>query len=882
MKKSIYVVDVSSMFFRAFYAIRPLTSTQGVPVNAVYGFISMIVKLFKDKKPDHVVFCYDRKEPSFRKDLYTEYKANRTEMPDEMQVQMPYLKRVGSLFGICDLEVPSFEADDLIGTVACLAEKENYQVFIVSGDKDFCQLVSENVFLYDTMKELTYDPALVKEKHGVTPAQFIDYLAITGDTSDNIPGVAGIGPKGAQKLIEEFGTIENIYANIDKISSASVKEKLLKSKDNAFLSKKLVTIVCDAPIGKTIEDFLVQPYKTDELRAFLQDLNFKTFEKNLLGEGQTTLVTAPSQTNEKSRQIVSPVTGASFAAVNQADVTPVENQDDLRFTIAMPDWSTEAVQKRISAGEEFFIFTEPAYVMMGFKNMPAEDGTVHYDLYRTEISKAGLNYEKATWSGFDLKKVWTDLGLAPNRNHHVKRDLMLECYVLRAADSNDIEKLAVYFLGTPLEIDKIEDGSDRAKKYFETCVRLQARVQSELMQKELDVIYDKLERPVVPILYEMERNGIKLDLKFLQTFSDELAIDIQKQEEKIHQLAGEDFNIASPKQLGVVLFEKMGLEVIKRTKTGYSTDNDVLEKLNHPIAKEIVEYRELSKLKSTYVDALPLMADDQHRVHTHFNQALTATGRLSSTHPNLQNIPIRTERGQKVRKAFIASEGKKLLSVDYSQIELRVLAHISEDAGLIRAFRDNLDIHTATASEVFGVPLDHVTKEQRRIAKAVNFGIAYGQGTYGLAEALGISRKESADIIERYFHKFGGIRDYIENTIKKAHEQKFVETLYGRRRYIPELDNKNVMIKKFGERAAINAPIQGTASDLVKMAMIELSAGLKIDLQLQVHDELIFEGTESDIKEQLPWIVDTMENVVRLKVPLKVNYAIGNNWDEAH
>ena len=403
-----------------------------------------------------------------------------------------------------------------------------------------------------------------------------------------------------------------------------------------------------------------------------------------------------------------------------------------------------------------------------------------------------------------------------------------------------------------------------------------------LHEKDLYVIYEKLEKPVVSMLFAMEQKGIKLDLGFLNEFSTELGHDLGIQEKKIYQHAGEEFNIASPKQLGVVLFEKMGLESTKKTKTGYSTDNDVLENLNHPIAKELILYRELAKLKSTYVDALPEMADQAGRVHTHFNQALTATGRLSSTSPNLQNIPIKTEKGQRVRKAFIAAEGKKLLSLDYSQIELRVLAHISEDPGLIRAFRDDLDIHTATASEIFSTDLKAVTKEQRRIAKAVNFGIAYGQGVFGLAATLGIGRKEAADIIERYFIKFSGIREYIETTIKKAHEQKYVETLFGRRRYIPELDNKNVMVKKFGERAAINAPIQGTASDLVKMAMIELKGELKIDLLLQVHDELIFEATEEAIHQQLSWIKETMENVVKLKVPLKVNYAIGKNWDEAH
>lgn len=858
MKKQIYVVDVSSMFFRAFYAIRPLTSSKGTPVNAVYGFISMIIKLMKDKNPDHIVFCYDRKEASFRKDLYTEYKAHRTEMPDEMQVQMPFLKQVAALFGICDMELAGYEADDLIGTVATLAQKENYEVYIVSGDKDFCQLINENVFLYDTMKDVIYDAAMVKEKHGVTPAQFIDFLAITGDASDNIPGVAGIGPKGAQKLIEQLGSLEDIYENIEQITSVSIREKLLTSKTSAILSKKLVTIVCDAPITNTIDDFKLKPFRTEELRAFLQELNFKTFEKNLLGDGQSTF----SNGNGKK---------AGGAAEKPAVPTPVRYESG-SFKSEVKEWDAQTIQGKLDEGCDFFAFSEASQFGIGFAS----------ELYLTDISACRLNFSKVTWSGFDLKKVWTELGLKAEANLKLNWDLMLGSYVLRAADSSNIEKLADFFLSSKVDLSAIEDLKERLKAYYELCLDLSATVKKALHEKDLYVIYEKLEKPVVSMLFSMEQKGIKLDLGFLKEFSEELGTDLKSQEQKIHAMAGEEFNIASPKQLGIVLFEKMGLESIKKTKTGYSTDNDVLEKLNHPIAKELILFRELAKLKSTYVDALPEMADQAGRVHTHFNQALTATGRLSSTSPNLQNIPIKTEKGQRVRKAFIAAEGKKLLSLDYSQIELRVLAHMSDDPGLIRAFRDDLDIHTATASEIFSIELKAVTKEQRRIAKAVNFGIAYGQGVFGLAETLGIGRKEAADIIERYFIKFSGIREYIENTIKKAHEQKYVETLFGRRRYIPELDNKNVMVKKFGERAAINAPIQGTASDLVKMAMIELKGDLKIDLLLQVHDELIFEAAEEEISQQLSWIKETMENVAKLKVPLKVNYSIGKNWDEAH
>lgn len=857
--KKIYLVDVSSMFFRAFYAIRPLSSSKGVPVNAVYGFISMIVKLLKEKNPEYVVFCYDRKEPSFRKEIDSNYKANRTEMPEDMQVQMPYLKKVGSLLGIADIEMAGFEADDLIGAIAHQAKNNNFQTYIVSGDKDFCQLIDENTFLYDTMKEVVFNREMVKEKHGVYPEQFIDYLAITGDASDNIPGVAGIGPKGAVKLIEEFGTVEGIYENIDKVSSASIKEKLIKSRDNAFMSKKLVSIVTEINTGRDLESYRRQAFKTEELREFLQDLNFKNFEKTLLAD--------PTEQKTFSKLI------------GHVDSNPVQTPtviDDNSVSLQKLEWSDQLVDQKI---QDFMnLKKSPSLLLWNSELIIGFD----HEFLTHPLSGLNIQFDKTLWSGFDLKKVWTELGLSADviSKVQVQWDLMLVGYTIKSSDSSDFFKLIKSFLK-----EEYDEKTVTHEKIYELYVRLQKVLIRELNEKNLISIYEKMEKPLIPILYQMEREGIRIDQKFLNQFSKELGQEIKKLETEIHELAGEEFNVASPKQLGVILFEKMGIEAIKKTKTGYSTDSDVLEQIAHPIAKKIIQYRENAKLKSTYVDALPEQADANSRVHTSFNQALTATGRLSSTGPNLQNIPIKTELGRKVRKAFCSDEGKKLLSVDYSQIELRVLAHISNDEGLMNAFRDDLDIHSATASEVFSVPLKSVTSEQRRIAKAVNFGIAYGQGAFGLAETLGISRTESKSIIEKYFIKFKGIKEYIDQTIEQAHEKKYVETLMGRRRYLPELDSTNAMIKKFGERAAINAPIQGSASDLVKMAMIDLSKvlpSLNIKMLLQVHDELIFEGAENDLQAALPKIKFKMESVVKLKVPLKVNSAIGLNWEEAH
>lgn len=891
--KKIYLVDVSSMFFRAFYAIRPLSSTKGVPVNAVYGFVSMIVKLLREKNPEYIVFCYDRKEPSFRKDLADNYKANRTEMPDDMQVQMPYLKQVANLFGISDFEVPGFEADDLIGTIATLAKKENFETYIVSGDKDFSQLVDNKTLLYDTMKEVVFTPALVKEKHGVLPDQFIDYLAIVGDTSDNIAGVAGIGPKGAVKLLEDYKTLEGIYENIEAISSQSTKDKLLKSKEQAFLAKKLVTIVCDVPLEKAVpplrfteekqvmESFRRHPPKVEELRAWFHDLNFKTFEKNLLNDPH--FVDGGSQRQADAANVIVASGKTTAASLTTGSVSPSISTDPSldrstqTIAINLKKFDSQEIQKRLEE-EKFFVFARSSQLAIGFSQ----------DLYILDMAQSQqLDFTALNWSGFDLKKIWHEMGVKKDfylqirngKTTTIQDDVMLTTYTLRAADSSSFEKMIKTFLHEEITEETPLD------QVYGLLLQLQEKMNTELEEKKLRTIYEKMERPLIPILFQMEKEGIKIDLPRLKKFSEELGKEILTLEKSIQELAGESFNVASPKQLGVILFEKIGLEVIKKTKTGYSTDSDVLEKIKHPIAAQVIQYREYAKLKSTYVDALPVLADAHDRVHTSFNQALTATGRLSSTNPNLQNIPIKTEIGKKVRDSFCSDKGLKLLSLDYSQIELRVLAHISNDPGLITAFQNDLDIHAATAAEVFSVNVKSVTSEQRRIAKAVNFGIAYGQGVFGLAETLGISRTESKDIIERYFKKFKGIKDYIDSTIESAHEKKYVETLFGRRRYIPELDSSNVMQKKFGERAAINAPIQGTASDLVKMAMIDLARLLEnseLKMLLQVHDELIFEGSDSVIEENLKPIKFKMENVARLKVPLKVNYAIGNNWGEAH
>ncbi|KYG63464.1 DNA polymerase I [Bdellovibrio bacteriovorus] len=852
--KKLYLIDVSAMFFRAFFAIRQLTSPSGVPVNAVYGFLSMLIKLLKEEKPEYLVFCYDRKEPSFRKDMYADYKAHRTEMPDDLQKQVPYIKKFAELLGIPAFDMQGYEADDIIGSLVKWGRHHNMEVFIVSGDKDFGQLVQEHVWLYDTMKDVRYDAKGVFEKWGVSPAQFIDYLAIVGDASDNVPGVKGVGEKGAIKLLEQFKTLEGIYENIDKVESKSVREKLLASKDNAFLSKKLVTISTDCKVPEDYNAYKLQPFKSDELKALLQELNFKTFEKNLFGS--TTEV--PSST---------PKVSVPSEAVAEGEIQPtlVITKDDKHFQERTV--TTRDLAEMLAENQTLWGFSDTRGVFIGTDSEVLEVSDFEY------LGKLSDTF-RIRWSGFDLKAFWYKIGA---KSPIAAWDSQLAAYVLKAGDTSDFNKIYTRYM-----LENIPELVSPSALY-NAHRNFAATLQHELKKLASEKVYQELELPLVRVLLSMERWGVRIDKDLLAKQSAELESEIATLEQGIFKEAGETFNVGSPKQLGVVLFEKMGLPAAKKTKTGYSTDEEVLSGLDHPIAKLILQWRELSKLKSTYVDALPTMIDAKDdRVHTSFNQALTTTGRLSSTQPNLQNIPIKTARGQQVRKAFVAAPRMKLLSVDYSQIELRILAHISEDPNLCKAFAEDLDIHAATAAEIFNVSLDQVTSDLRRSAKAVNFGIAYGQGAFGLAENLGISRTEAKDIIERYFTRFKNVREYIEGTVKKAHEQGYVETLFGRRRYIEELKSKNMALKKFGERAAINAPIQGTASDLVKKAMIEVFEKVPVRMLLQVHDELIFEATEEDLQKYSPELVKIMENVAQLKVPLKVNYAIGNNWDEAH
>lgn len=840
------------MFFRAFFAIPPMTSTKGQPTNALYGFLSMTLKLLRDVKPDYLVYCFDLPEPSFRSELYEDYKANREEMPDDLSPQIPYLKKLTELLGITHIEKPGFEADDIIGTLAIAAAKNKIEAVIVSGDKDFAQLVRPGVTLYDTMKDVRTDVEGVKAKFGVRPDQIIDYLAIVGDTSDNVPGVRGVGPKGAAKLLGEYDSLDGIYKHVEEIKGAT-QVKMKEGKKSAYLAQKLVTIVTDVNIPIDFDELKMKPIDREPLRVLLQELSFKSFEKTLFANGSDTAVSArPPEKKATPTKPARKIASKKYSKWEEEELT------------------VEQLRDRVVPYTEIWGLLSERGLYLGYQGkvlrVPASDD---------EIGRA-LGYKHLQWKGFDVKQVLKALKIPIPQ---VKWDSMLAAYVYRPDQIGEFEEVFEEFCEKKLP--DLASPVDVMLAHLE----LEQVLTEKLAERQGEKVYTELELPLVPVLAAMENKGVKIDFEELKRQSQDLARDIKSLETEIHKLAGDNFNVASPKQLAQVLFEKLKLPPSKKTKTGFSTDSDVLEGLKdkHPIAQLILDYREFTKLKGTYVDAIPALADPQTaRVHTRMNQAATSTGRLSSTNPNLQNIPIRTERGRLIRKAFICDEGTTLISADYSQIELRVLAHITDDKGLTKAFQDDLDIHAATASEVFGCKVTDVSAEQRRIAKAVNFGLAYGQGAVGLADTLGISRKESTEIIDRYFKRFSGVKDYMETVSRQGLENGYVETIFGRRRYIPELKSQNQMIRRAGERAAINAPIQGTASDLVKLAMIQADQSLPIPLLLQVHDELIFESPLEDAKGYADDIKKIMEGVYQLKVPLKVNVGLGPNWDDAH
>ena len=833
--KTFYIIDISSFFFRSYYAIPgQMTSLSGLPTNALYGVLSMLLKLIRDYKPDYMAAGFDTKTPSFRKEIFQEYKANRGEMPEDLEKQVPWLKKMIQILNIYGVEKEGYEADDIIGTLARWGTNHNLKIFIVSGDKDFAQLVDQNTALLDTMKSKMYYQEDVYAKWKVYPEQMIDYQALTGDSSDNIPGVKGIGPKGAATLLKEYKNLDNIYNNINKINK-NIQKKLKEGKKEALLSKQLVTIIQDLKLNCTLSDLAFKKPDDIQFKSFLEELNFNTFLKALY----------PEKNTKKHKKTVTSQKQMTTNCWTEGDMA---RQLEPYASLWLGEWKDT--------------------IYLGHKKQLIE-------LASKDLKNFGsiLDDKWIRWSGYDLKFLWKKLEL---KNPLPEWDSMVAGHLLDSRPSNSFHFLCKQYLQS-------EEKPDSPETLYQRHLQLKDVLERKLKILNLETLFKEVELPLIPVLYDMENHGILLNKKEVEGQSAQLDKDLKGLEANIFQLCGTTFNLASPKQLGEVLFDKLNLPQGRKTKSGHSTDSRELIKLKgrHPVLPLILEYRELFKLKTTYTTSLiELIHPETRRIHTSFRQTATATGRLSSVHPNLQNIPIKTERGKQIRRAFTVPEGFVLVSADYSQIELRILAHITEDPGLLRAFQEGQDIHAATASEIFNVPLKEITPELRRKSKAVNFGIAYGQGAYGLSESLGISRAEGKVIIDSYFKKFKKVQDYIETA--KEISKGYVETLFGRKRFFADWELTNPKMRAASERAAINAPIQGTASDIVKKAMIELDQSLPLSLVSQVHDELLFECPKDQWEEEKPHIISIMENCVRLKASLKVNCVAGSHWAEAH
>ena len=886
--KTLYLIDISSFFFRSYYAVPPhMTSPKGLPTNALYGTLSMLLKLREKKNPEYMAVCFDSKEPSFRNGLFPSYKADRGEMPEALQLQVPALKNMVRLLGIYSMERAGFEADDLIGTMTALGLKKGLSVVIVSGDKDFAQLVGQKTLLFDTMKSKVYGPPEVKEKWGVLPRQMIDYLALAGDSSDNIPGVRGIGPKGAVRLLNEYGDLGNIYKNVSHIKGA-LREKLESGRELCFLSKKLVTIRRDVKISCGLKDLEWKFKAHPEFKDFLKELGFASFLKSLY----------PEEARHKALSVQAAKggpAGASSKGKKSEKGSPFSRRERNNTPSLIQDNTSDNVKKgfvkdslkqsvtafgaSLGPSLDFFASLKPysslcvwlseKTLCVGYENTvrifenPLPDGTGQL-----------LDEKWIRYSGYDLKSCWKHLGC---KKGIPKWDAMIASHLLDSDSPVSFERVVQKHLNQSLPKNPGEA--------YQAHRALQNTLTEKMQSQNLLELFETIEIPLIAVLYDMEERGVLIDKKEVKLQSRDLAKDLTLLEKNIHKLSGGSFNLNSPKQLAGILFEKLGLPKGRRTKSGFSTDSHTLIKIQHlhPILPLLLDYRELFKLKATYIEALmALVSPKTGRIHTRFQQTATSTGRLSSIHPNLQNIPIRTVRGRRIRKCFIAPEGARLVSADYSQIELRLLAHITEDPGLCRAFHEDLDVHAVTAAEIFRLPLKEVSPDLRARAKAVNFGIAYGQGAFGLAEFLSISRAQAREIIDNYFKKFKKVRDYIENTKQEAAGKGCVTTLFGRKRFFKNSDFKHPRLRALSERAAVNAPIQGSASDLVKKAMIEAHESLPLPLLCQVHDELLFECPEEVFSREEKLIRSLMENVASLKVPLKVNIAPGKNWKEAH
>ena len=846
--KKLLVIDGNSILNRAFYGIRLLTNKNGLYTNAVYGMANIIERQISSLKPDYCVVAFDLKAPTFRHKAYDGYKANRKGMPEELAVQLPYAKKCMENMGCKVLSVEGYEADDILGTLAKMSADEGVEGYILTGDRDSLQLIGDltKVLLVKTKETLCFDRALFNETYGVEPEQFVDVKALMGDTSDNIPGVAGIGEKTALKLISEYGSIDSIYEKIEGASiSASVKEKLLKNRENAYLSQMLARIDTSAPVGVTLDDCAYSGFLKEELYALFVELEFLALIKKFGLEGITLA-------EKKSEDIAS------------------NDSNMLELTVS---------EKNAHEIAEEFNGKSVSVVLNSDNKLVFCDGASRFSC---DISKDSLEiFASAKIACYDAKAIYKAFISQGFLVPKIYIDVMLAAYVLDSTEGSfSLERLAFSQLGLALNESTALDA---------VVLQLAKIYEARIAEEKNEYLLYEIEMPLALVLAEMELCGIGVDVEGIKNYGLELSARADELKERIYSFAGEEFNISSPKQLGEVLFEKMMLPVIKKNKTGYSTDADVLKKLSaeHPIIEDILDYRQMTKLKSTYADGLPKAADENGRIHGAFNQTGTATGRLSSAEPNLQNIPVRTVEGREFRKYFVPrNENYVIIDADYSQIELRILAHIAGDEAMINAFLSCEDIHTMTASKVFGVPPSEVTPEHRKRAKAVNFGILYGMGEYSLSEDLGISMAQAKKYIASYLNGFPSVKEYLDNIKKAAKNDGYVTTLFGRRRRIAELASSNKNVQHFGERVAMNSPIQGTAADIIKLAMIRAynaikEANIDANLVLQVHDELIIEARRDQAQRAYEILKESMENAIKLSVPLDVEANIGESWYEA-
>ncbi|WP_337131291.1 DNA polymerase I [Staphylococcus aureus] len=870
------LIDGNSLSFRAFYALPLLSNKAGIHTNAVYGFAMLLEKILKEEKPNHFLVAFDAGKTTFRHEKYSEYKGGRQKTPPELSEQFPYIRQLLDAYHIKRYELDNYEADDIIGTLSKEADKAGFQTIIITGDRDLTQLATDNVTIYYTKKGVTdvdhYTPDFIAEKYnGLTPNQIIDMKGLMGDTSDNIPGVAGVGEKTAIKLLNQFDTVEGVYEHLDEISGKKLKEKLQNSKEDALMSKELATINVDSPIEVKLEDTLMthQDEQQEKIELF-KKLEFKQLLADIdqSASGEDAI--------EKTFEIETSFDNVDFTSLKEATIHfELDGGNYLRNNILK--FSLFTGEKHIVINADDII--NYAELVSWLENPNTKK--VVYDAKKTYVASHRL--------GIDIQNISFDIMLASYIIDPSRTISDVQSVVSLYGQSFVKDDVSIYGKGKKFKVPEDDVLNPYVASITDAIYFAKPNMDKQLEEYNQVELLADLELPLAKILSEMEEIGIYTDVHDLEEMEKEIQEKLDVLIRNIHDAAGEDFNINSPKQLGVVLFETLQLPVIKKTKTGYSTAVDVLEQLQgeHPIIDYILEYRQLSKLQSTYVEGLQKVISDDQRIHTRFNQTLAQTGRLSSVDPNLQNIPVRLEEGRKIRKAFKpTSKDSVILSADYSQIELRVLAHITQDESMKEAFINGDDIHTATAMKVFGVEADQVDSLMRRQAKAVNFGIVYGISDYGLSQSLGITRKKAKAFIDDYLASFPGVKQYMSDIVKDAKALGFVETLLHRRRYIPDITSRNFNLRGFAERTAMNTPIQGSAADIIKLAMVKFAQKMKettyqAKLLLQVHDELIFEVPKSEVDSFSEFVEEIMENALKLDVPLKVDSSYGATWYDA-